>query len=689
MALGWPSSTDMRLKRLSWMAAALAVSVVSLYGQTGAWAPLGPDGGDARRFAFDPHDPQRIYLGTTDSWIYESNDAGASWSRLARLSTQDDLVVDSLAVDRSNPRNLFAGVWVLDHPDGGVYISHDGGVTWTEAPGMRGQAVLALAQARSNPNVLVAGTLRGVYRSKDKGLHWQEISPPGSAEIHEVESIAIDPYDAGIVYAGTWHLPWKTMDGGQNWQSMKQGLITDSDIFSMIVDPTRPSVMYLSACSGIYRSDDFGNDFLKVQGIPSAARRTRSIRMDPVNRDTVYAGTTEGLYKTRDGGKTWQRMTGPDVIVNDVYIDPRNPQHLLLATDRSGVLTSEDGGVSFASSNAGYSQRQVAALLTDAKTPGTMYAGVINDKVYGGVFVTTDYGRTWRQQSAGLNGLDVFDLAQGQDGTLLAGTSDGVFRWDGATWAAANSVADPPVQEAARPRKGRHEPRRAAHTVSHERSSGVQNLSGRVTALTAAGDAWYAATAQGVFRSSDDGASWQGPVLGDPNQGFFSGTGDYVAMATQGNTVYAARQNGIMMSADGGVTWQPVIFPSGLSDAATLAATPEGTLWVGGREGVFTTADQGRTWKKLSRLPLVAINDLEWDAKMGRMIVTSEESTVIFAVDPQSMTWKWWNAGWPVHSVTWTGGRLMAASRFSGVVAQPEMEAAAAPRGGVTQNAQR
>ncbi|MGB6133778.1 MAG: transcriptional regulator [Acidobacteriaceae bacterium] len=681
----------MRSTRFLFGLAVLAVLVPGLYGQVSptspaGWAAIGPDGGDARRFAFDPRDPQRIYLGTTDSWIYQSTDGGSSWSRLAKLGSQDNLVIDSLAVDRSDPRTLFAGVWVMDHPDGGVYISHDGGRSWAESRGMDGQSVLALAQARSNPDELVAGTLRGVYRSLDKGLHWREISPPFSAEIHEVESIAIDPYDAGIIYAGTWHLPWKTMDGGTTWRSMKQGLIVDSDIFSMIVDPSRPSVVYLSACSGIYRSDDFGDDFRKVQGIPSSARRTRVITMDPSDRDIVYAGTTEGLYKTRDGGKNWTRTTGSQVIVNDVYIDPRNPQHVLLATDRSGVLASEDGGLTFQSSNTGFSQRQVAALLVDAKNPGTLYAGVINGKTYGGVFVTTDFGRTWRQQSDGLDGRDVFMLAQGADGALLAGTSDGVFRWDGSAWTPSNTVGvpgsatAPPVSSTRR--RDRREERRSA------RRTDDPSLRGRVTALAVSAGTWFAATPQGVFRSADGGQSWQGPVLGDPNAGFFSGVGDYVAITSSGSAVYAARRNGIVTSVDGGVQWEPVIFPSGLTAVEAMAASPDGTLWAGGREGLFFTTDRGRTWTKLSRLPLVAINSLAWDPSMRRVIVTSRESTVIFAIDPRDRTWKWWNAGWNVHSVAWSGGRLMAASLFSGIVAQPALETASAG-GNMAQNAQR
>ena len=67
--------------------------------------------------------------------------------------------------------------------------------------------------------------------------------------------------------------------------------------------------MYLSACSGIYKSEDGGAKFTggvsvnKAQGIPSTARRTRVLMQDPNHLDTVFAGTTEGLYRTDDGGK--------------------------------------------------------------------------------------------------------------------------------------------------------------------------------------------------------------------------------------------------------------------------------------------------------------------------------------------------------------------------------------------------
>ena len=174
-----------------------------------------------------------------------------------------------------------------------------------------------------------------------------------------------------MVYAGTWHLAWKTADGGANWQHINKGMIDDSDVFSIIVDSTNPSVVFASACSGIYKSDTAGDLFRKIQGIPFSARRTRVLKQDPSNPATVYAGTTEGLWKTHGRGKTWKHVTNPEVVVNDVMVDPRNSNRVLLATDRSGVLASDDGAQTFAASNHGYTHRYVSSILADKNDPNT------------------------------------------------------------------------------------------------------------------------------------------------------------------------------------------------------------------------------------------------------------------------------------------------------------------------------
>lgn len=640
------------------------------------WLSVGPDGGDARSFAFDPANPSHLYLGTTNSWLYQSSDGGASWHRLARIGKDDDFVVDNIEVDSSDPKTLFAGVWVLDHNGGGIYISHDSGVSWSSISDMDGQSVRALAQSPSNAKVLIAGTLSGVYRSEDRGEHWKLISPSGSSEIHEVESIAIDPSDSRIVYAGTWHLPWKTTDGGANWQSIKQGVIDDSDVFSIIIDPSRPSVVYASACSGIYRSDNGGNLFRKVQGIPSTARRTRVLLRDPVNRDIVYAGTTEGLYKTMNGGSGWTRTTGPDLIINDVYVDPKNPQHVLLATDRSGVLVSQDAGATFASSNSGFSQRQVASLLIDSKQAGKLYAGVVNDKSYGGVFVSEDSGKTWKQQSNGLDGRDVFDLAETSDGVIVAGTSHGIFRFDGSAWTIDGLVVNQTEKTeyvTVRGKKGK-KASKIKRTVME--SSKPVTIDGRVSKLSVSGNIWYAATSDGIYRSVNQGSSWEGPV---------EVAKDYLFVAASGTVVFAARRQDLTLSEDNGRTWQPVGLPKQLSDVRALTTSPNGTLWVGGLQGVFYSDDKAQSWRQIERMPIAGINSLRYDAELGRVIVTSRSATLVLGVNVDDKSWKWWDTGWTVHSVQSLGGRLIGASLYDGVVMQPGSPSTGLRRWGVQQ----
>ena len=63
-----------------------------------------------------PRIASHIYLGTTNSWLYESRDDGASWHRLAKLSPKDDLILDNITVDEADPKTIYVAAWVVDHP---------------------------------------------------------------------------------------------------------------------------------------------------------------------------------------------------------------------------------------------------------------------------------------------------------------------------------------------------------------------------------------------------------------------------------------------------------------------------------------------------------------------------------------------------------------------------------------------
>jgi photosystem II stability/assembly factor-like uncharacterized protein len=538
-------------------------------------------------------------------------------------------------------------------------MSDDRGRTWQEMKGLHGQSIRAFAQAKSDPSILLAGTLEGVFQSNDAGATWTQISPKGSREIHEVESLAIDPIDPGIIYAGTWHLPWKTADGGKTWHNIKQGVIDDSDVFSIIIDSKKTHTIYASACSGIYKSLNGGDLFHKIQGIPATARRTRVLLQDPTNHEVVYAGTTEGLYKTTDGGKTFKRMTGPDVIVNDVHIDPTNPQHVLLATDRSGILVSEDGSVTFAASNTGISERKVEALLVDHANPMRIYAGVVNDKAYGSLFVSNDGGVQWKQLADGLAGRDVFTLAQADDGTLLAGTNNGIFGLapDATAWQARNTVLNTQLKTATENVRG------TKVNIEKPVKERPYAMDSRVFAMDLSGDAWLASTTGGIYTSRDQGATWQGgPVIGV--------TG-YLSVTSHGSDMAAARPDGVVISHDAGQTWWPLGIPTVLTRIHRIAFSPDGTLWLGAREGVYFTRDKGKSWMWVRRFPLVDIDDLYYDAHLGRVLVSSRGSDFVYAINSKTLDWKWWQTGFRLSAVRAVRGRLLAASVDDGVLIEP------------------
>ena len=586
-------------------------------------------------------------------------DRGASWHRLSKLDSSDDLILDHIFVDPENPANVLVAAWTVDRPDGGLWASHDGAKSWTAVEGLRGQSIRAFAQAPSNPRILFAGTLAGVFRSTDAGRTWTLISPPGSKEIHEVESLAVDPSDPDIVYAGTWHLPWKTTDGGANWHNLNKGLIDDSDVFSIILDPARPSIAFLSACSGIYKSANGGELFRKIQGIPSTARRTRVLKQDPVDHEVVYAGTTEGLYKTVNGGRTFQRMTGPDVIVNDVFVDPRDSKRVLLATDRSGVLLSIDGAASFVPANEGFSGRKVEALLVDRGNPARLFAGVVNDKIYGSVFVSSDSGSSWDHIGDGLDGLDVYAMAQAQDGTVLAGTNHGIFALDAktSTWSAKNVIANTIVKTAAETHYGKRV------TVEKRVKDTVRQLQSRVSAFDLSTDVWVTSTTGGLFTSRDQGASWQGgPVMG---------LGDYLSVTAHGTNMAAARSEGVVLSHDSGLTWTPMQIPTMLTRIHRVAFSADGTLWLGAREGVYFTRDLGKTWLWIERLPFRDVDDLYYDAGQGKVLVSTRTGGQVFSIDPKTLDWKLFQTGYRVNLIRAAGDRLLAASLYDGVLVEP------------------
>src|SRR6266480_4755163 len=301
------------------------------------WRITGPTGGDVRALVVDPQDPNRFYFGTLDGQLYTSTDGARNW-RLLMNFNRPRLFVDHIIVDPRSSKVLYVATHRHKDP-GGFFKSTDGGLTWREAPELRNEAVHSLTQSVSDPNILIAGTFNGIFRSQDSGETWTPLPTTNTPGLMHVESLAIVPRDTNVIYAGTWYLPYKTTDGF--WRSAKAGennswMVTTSrqlEINSIAVHPRNPNTIYIGTNNyGVMVSTDGGKNF-----VPSntgfSGRFVNTIVTDRENVNRVYATTintsTGGgfFFVSSDGGASWQpsmRNMPPRLIAYSILQDERD-----------------------------------------------------------------------------------------------------------------------------------------------------------------------------------------------------------------------------------------------------------------------------------------------------------------------------------------------------------------------------
>jgi len=547
------------------------------------WQAMGPAGGDVRALASDPAHPNVLYLGTTDGAIFISRDAGADWETVGLAGENQNAVVTAIIVDPRDSARLYAATWTRESAGegGGVFLSNDGGKTW-RVSGLAGHAVRALAQAASDPKMLVAGALDGVFLTRDSGQTWRRVTPAGDAELRNFDSLAIDPRNPLVIYAGTFHLPWKTTDGGEHWAPIHTGMIDDSDVLSLVTDTENPRRIFGSACTGIYRSEDAGVAWEKLEGIPYSSRRTPVIRQDAARPAHLYAGTTEGLWKSADGGASWRRVSPRTWVINSMLILPRNTggeSRVLLGTEQHGVLASDDGGASFHASNEGFHHHRIVSLAVDPQDPER--AAAVLQNAPDALVITVDGGKTWLSMSAGLDGDTVRQIFSSPVGWWAALASGGFAQFDAQrnSWAQIGVVSDFSTANPASdspPGKGEI---RAFRLLVNDMFFGDSD--------------WFAATEQGLFVSRDSGGSWTELPFGPGELPVGS-----VRASNDGQQIRLVCSGGMIFSEDAGRTWAWRDLPRESGGAIRLEWARNNLLLAVARTGLYISRDAGSTWTK-------------------------------------------------------------------------------------------
>ena len=345
------------------------------------WRHIGPfRAGRTKSAVGVVQQPNVFYIGPTNGGVWKSNDYGRTWQPIFDAMSSGS--IGAIEVAPSNPDIIYVGSGEgLQRPDlstgNGLYRSNDAGRTWQHLGLRDGQQIPRIAIDPANPDrifVAVLGhpygpnTERGIYRSVDGGRTVERVlykdENTGGADV------LLSPNDPNTVYAVLWEArqgPWenaawsgknsglfKSTDGGATWTQLAGGLPTTADGLGRIgigISPSDPKRLYITATagakSGIYRSDDAGTTWVRTTDDSRFYGRGddfASITVDPRDPNTLYTMNIVA-WKSTDGGYTWKSLRGAPGgdDYQRLWINPTNPQVMLLAADQGAVITVNGG----------------------------------------------------------------------------------------------------------------------------------------------------------------------------------------------------------------------------------------------------------------------------------------------------------------------------------------------------------
>ncbi|HEU4432573.1 MAG TPA: hypothetical protein VFR51_04205, partial [Pyrinomonadaceae bacterium] len=349
------------------------------------WRSIGPyRGGRTRAIAGVPSQPNVFYMAQVNGGVWKTEDYGHTWTPI--FDEQPTGSVGSIAVALSDPKVVYVGSGEgLQRPDlsvgDGIYKSTDAGATWTHLGLRNGQQIPQIAVDPRDANrllVAVAGhpygpnEERGIFRSTDGGKTFEKVlykdENVGGADV------LFDPQNPDIAYAALWEArqgPWenaawngggggifKSIDNGKTWGQLSGGLPDLIVQANLAIAPSLTKRLIASVATptgvNLYRTDDGGDSWTIVTKDTRPAGRIGGgdlsvPRIDPKNPDLVYVASTVS-WKSTDGGSTWSAFRGApggDDYQN-VWINPNNPQIIIMASDQGTVITV-NGGKSWSS----------------------------------------------------------------------------------------------------------------------------------------------------------------------------------------------------------------------------------------------------------------------------------------------------------------------------------------------------
>jgi photosystem II stability/assembly factor-like uncharacterized protein len=593
------------------------------------WVNRGPGNvaGRCRAIVVDPDDPTNAtwFIGSVGGGVWKTTDSGSTWQWL----TPDFplLSTSTIAMAPSNHDILYVGTgesfYNIDVINGnGILKSVDRGVTWehlastVDDPAFNNIARILVDP--TDPDVLLVAATRGrykeyleqrssIFKSTDGGATWTEVfftTDIGDLDrVNKVHHLIADPSDFDILYATVDEAGiLKSTDRGDTWTWKNTGITDFRGRFELAISPVETNRLYASAegasHSELWISSNSGNSWSETtesggsepNWLGAQGWYDNTIVCHPTNVNIVYVGGIR-LYKITLSGT--QRTTQL-LDVGSVHVD----HHGLVILDDGGgnwrILDTNDGGVGLSGTSDANWDNPIDGLTT------TQFYGVDKRPGASAYFGGMQDNGTW------YSGFDPDRLAPwtraiGGDGYETSWHFDdpqkmiGGFQFNGLT----RSLDGGQTWEPARNGLG-------------DVGGGEAPFITKIAKSHAAPDLLFAVGAQGVWRSTDFGGSWNLAAIPFSTWGDVSSFVDVKISRADPDVVWAgARMNSdsqIHLSQNGGLsftalpnyTTEPMGLISGMATHPTDPATAYVLFSFAQRPKILRTTDAGQTWEDIT-----------------------------------------------------------------------------------------
>ena len=346
----------------------------------GVWTSDGPYGGAANPLVVDPHNGSRLF-GAVSVGIFRSIDGASTWQKVLPFTSNPGLT--GLVIKSSDSTIVLAAT-----SSDGLMKSIDGGDTWSQLT-PDGSGPIAYTSDSAKLYAAIGGQFKV---STNDGKDWTILStlPAGFC------SLAVDPGNDQVIYAGAQGSVVKSIDGGSHWSDLGAGIPAGEQVAHVVIDGRNPRHIFIAGGqnSGIFeRSFDGGASW---QVMTASGTTTMDDFSVSVSQDQIYAVSCGRIYRLLDDSLTWERVGNdlPD-CVRTIPLDPATGALRYASGGNVGVVRSADNGQTWEISSQGITGLQLWAVSASAVAPEQVYA----TGEEAGAFASRDAGHSWTSGS--------------------------------------------------------------------------------------------------------------------------------------------------------------------------------------------------------------------------------------------------------------------------------------------------